>query len=171
MKLKGQIIASILFACSTLMAPATADAEVVRLFSHKAWTVSYVTFASGRTACTAGTRNGNGDFFDIRVYPGGGLATFIELNNWTSDIGDRDVNMVLDVDYHRWTLLDTSLMGNSFMFWFPNESGTGQFNRQLANGNAIALKTWNGKHTMATWSLAGSSAAILAFRECIARII
>ncbi|WP_394155834.1 hypothetical protein [Loktanella salsilacus] len=171
MKLKVQIIASILCAFSTLMAPATADARDVLLLNHKAWTVKLQRFSNGYVACTAETWNRNGDLFQLANFKEQGLAVNIYLDDRNYRGATIPVDMVIDVDYSRWTFLDTNITDKNFIFWFPNNSRTDRFAYEVMEGNAVALKTSNGGQTMASWSLAGSSAAIRKLSECVTQIL
>lgn len=155
----------ILFTLLTLLAlPQTGLAqESHRMFSHKHWVVDVVDSQAGYLWCSAATRNAAGDHFSIGLWPNGDVTIYTQF--WGVDFGGQHrFQPVMDIDYQRWTLLNSQRQGNGMMSWVGGD-GLRSLLGDLQRGRAVAFKRNDGGN-FASFSLAGSRAAIDALKQC-----
>ncbi len=134
-----------------------------RLFSHKAWGVDLThDTIDGAMWCSAETKNRSSQTFSITVYPNGGLTVFVFDYDWA--ISERNIDFIIDVDYSRWNMRGKA-SGISVSVSVKPGPETGKFVNELAAGGAVALYNRDLRR-LATFSLAGSKAALLKLTEC-----
>lgn len=137
--------------------------ESQTLFSKGAWEVeiTYNTVAKN-VWCSASTYNRFAQSFNIVAYDSGGLGLFVFDDSW--DLKPRPVNFIVDIDYSRWTISgqasDTGVSAN-----LTDIEKTKKFLGELQRGSAVAI--YNEKvQKLSTFSLNGSSAALLSLMDC-----
>ena len=165
-------IAAIVTGALSVVYASAADAEAYQLLKHKAWEVNLQESNNQELYCEARVRNGSGDSLHLVGYPDQPLRLFIFLlgNEWNRDFeGDAE----LDIDYTPWTLNNTEFRNGKadfVKFTFPSGSSTMDFLDELYQGTAIALKSPQRSRTIASFSLAGSAAALVKLSECWTRL-
>jgi hypothetical protein len=160
-------IAALCVAALTTMATPVA-AESFKLHEHKAWSVWFNTGHQDGDNCSIETVNRTNDTLDVTVWEDGAVQLYIFMAGYDTSRGTTFVDLILDVDYARWTLNDTELNGGMFLFDFDaNERGNPKFFDDLRYGSAVALKAPNGSASIATWSLAGSRLALAQLSKCM----
>lgn len=142
---------------------AAGDLERRNLLRKGAWSVDLIHNAEkGSLWCSAETQNGEGQMLSLVAYQGDSLVLFIFDRRWR--LSDRAVDFILDVDYSRWEMRGTA--GNiSVSIRLDGEEGALRLLQQLSQGNAVAIYNTDLRR-LATFSLSGSSAAILALLSC-----
>lgn len=137
-------------------------AQADRMYAHKAWTVDLNRGEDGLW-CAAQTINATGDYFGVGLWRDGSVTIYSEF--WGANFGPTHrFQPVMDIDYQRWTLLNTQRFGNGMMSWVGGANLRGLLS-DLQRGRYVAFKRNDGGN-YATFSLAGSRRAIDALREC-----
>lgn len=134
------------------------------LFRRKAWEVSFVAFDDGTYACIAEVGDNNSSFL-IRAYNNDNARLQFYNTSWHFD--NETANIALRIDRRaKWTLTNAQLDQNSVFFNLSDEATSLKFLREVMRGNVLNLLTSNGS-LIERYSLAGSSASILALSECV----
>lgn len=170
-KLNRTVAAVVTGALSVVYASA-ADAEAYQLLKHKAWEVTLQETNNQELYCQARVRNRKGDSLHLVGYPDQPLRLFVFLidNEWDRSF---QADAEFDIDYTPWTLNNTEFnngRADFVEFTFPSGSSTSDFLDQLYQGTAIALKSPQRSRTIASFSLAGSAAALVKLSECWTRL-
>ncbi len=159
----------LLFQCGTALAN-----DRTLLLKHKAWDVEHVFGTkTGTQWCQAGSFSAKGDMISLAIKQNGDVMMVVTLSKrfWSNDFED---DLILHIDYAPWTLNNASFSGrdgfSNVMFTFPTGPKFIEFLEDIYAGSAIAMKDANGDRSLATWSLAGSAAALLKLIECGERI-
>lgn len=137
--------------------------QLETLFDYKAWNVTLThDSVDDDFWCSAQTDNRIGQTFTIAVYPNNSLSVLVFDSRW--DLNPRPIDFIIDIDYSRWEI---SGKGDGIGISVSLEPGkkVGEFISQIAAGSAVALYN-NDERRLATFSLAGSKAAILKLTEC-----
>lgn len=145
-----------------------AAADTTVLFQHRDWRVQHEYFDStGVQACTGNTANRHRDSFDVVAWENGAVTLLFymapDFDTWR---GEFVADARVDIDYNRWSLYDAQFKPYSISFTFSSGNQTVKFLKQLYKGSAVALKSADGRRTLAVWSLKGSAAALLKLTEC-----
>ncbi|MDC0738524.1 hypothetical protein N6L24_09550 [Cognatishimia sp. SS12] len=137
------------------------DSDV--LLRHKSWSVE-LTYDNDDSDfwCEASTKNKSAQTFSIVAYQSGELAVIVFDHDWA--LTPRDLEFILDVDYSRWVINGT---GDGIAVSVLMQPGPklGEFITDIAEGSAVALYNRD-ERRLATFSLAGSKAALLKLNEC-----
>lgn len=169
-------ITALLGALFAVVSTLPAQAESFNLLTHHAWKVDFnVNDTDGSQYCDAYSRNANGDRLAIVSYQDKSVMMFLFLtdDHWGRDF---EADLALDIDYRPWTLYDADFWdGGQFSqdnvtFNFPDLPVFGEFLEDLAAGSALALKSPSRTRSLATWSLRGSTEAIIKLAECSERL-
>ena len=98
------------------------------------------------------------------------MFVFLTRSQWSRTF---EGNAEFDIDYTEWTLENADFRdaeSDFIKFTFGSDDSTVDFLEDLHNGTAIALKTPKRSRSLATFSLAGSAAAIAKLSECWSRV-
>jgi hypothetical protein len=153
-------------------ANALSGIEETLLLKHKSWIVEHEYYTnSGSQGCSATTNNRHNDQFEINSASDGSVTLYLwmgsDFEGWSGTFTD---DMILHIDYKEWTLNDANFKTDGRFRWvrfgFPPGDKFASFLEDIYAGSAVALKTPSGNKTIATWSLAGSAAALLKLAEC-----
>lgn len=137
--------------------------QAEEIFRHKSWSVRYLPPEGEYPAlCDASTTNRSRQTFTIALYDDGNLGIFFFDSRW--NIPERPLDFVVDIDYERWTLSGTG-KGSSVHLLPTGDAKVVRFLDELASGSAVALYNTDIRR-LATFSLAGSSAALLKLLDC-----
>lgn len=152
---------SLLVACAAPAFGSEFDTQV--LFSHKAWSVEVTHDASDGTLwCNAETTNRNGQSFNVLTFDNGYAAVGIYDSRWK--LRKRPISFIIDIDYSRWNI-DGTGEDQSVSIGLTDSEKAGDFLQELSDGAAVAVYNADEKR-IASFSLAGSSAALLKLMEC-----
>lgn len=154
------------FAAAALVAltgAATAQQSEV-LFAHKHWSVSIVGWDDGSVGCVAEV-TAPGEAFSIWTYPDGSVQLQFYSTAWQFGEGDT-ADLEVQIDRRApWSLTAAELYQNSVLFWLPDNGAGVDFISEVARGNRLYLRSWDGSDVQ-NYSLAGSSASIDALIDC-----
>ncbi|MDA0223869.1 MAG: hypothetical protein O3A08_09650 [Proteobacteria bacterium] len=91
----------------------------------------------------------------------------LQFYNTSWHFDNETANIALRIDrWAKWTLTNAQLNQNSVFFNLSDEATSLKFLREVMRGNVLNLLTSNGS-LIERYSLAGSSASILALSECV----
>lgn len=134
------------------------------LFSHKHWSVSIVGWDDGTVGCVAEV-TAPGEAFSIWTYADGSVQLQFFSTAWEFGEGDT-ADLEVQIDRRSpWSLTAAELYQNSVLFWLPDSNAGVNFIGEVARGNRLYLRSWDGSDVQ-NYSLAGSSASIDALIDC-----
>lgn len=147
--------------------PVLAQYDTTPLFARGAWTVEHTYATSdGSVWCSADTTNRAGQALSLTTYDYGGAALLVFDPSWS--LAEREVAFRIDVDHSQWDVAG-SADGMAVSVVLDGSEPAMQFLRELGEGTAVAVYNDGGRR-LATFSLAGSRAALESLAECWARI-
>lgn len=162
-------LAPIIMVLVTVLAAPVLAQDSTRLFTSGAWAVDHVYFPQeGQQSCHLYSKNRDG--YDLRLvaWENGDINIHIMAPDYKGAFGpgSYEVDLILDIDYKRWRLNDAFIKDAFMTFGIATGEDLYNFLSDLKAGNAIALKSPDGRTTWTAWSLRGSSRAIGAFANC-----
>lgn len=165
--IRGKCAVALAAAALTTGAASAERFDTTHLFAEGAWTVDLTyNVADDMTWCAADTVNRQGQWFSVVVYDAGGAAVFLGDPEWR--LAKRAVRLRLDIDYSRWDI-DAEAEDASVAFFLSDHDAAPTFLLELMQGSAAAAYNDAGDR-LATFSLAGSHAAMTELMECWRRI-
>lgn len=158
----------VLTAMVLALSSAASLADTTVLLEHKAWRVEhFYDSEDGSQICTAGATTGPISL-DLIATDQGALALGLHNPEWRMPTGEAR-SLILDADFERWTATAT-VADTAFLLAEVGDAETAT--ALLADlGASTALAVYNtDMRRIATFSLAGSQAAVLKLVECWSRI-
>lgn len=159
------------FVAAFLCLVSTAQADSFTIHQHKNWTVSWNDF-EGEQYCSAEV-SGSGVELNIDASNFTGLTVWIieDERNWIPNTG---VKLYAFIDTHPvWEIYNAQTENTFVWFNIGGNSGT-KFLKQIGNGQKIYFDYNEKGSEPAVWdvwfSLAGSTAAILALVDCVDKL-
>ncbi|GEM_PF-1237038 len=139
------------------------DTESSVIFTRKHWEVRVVEFGDGTLACVAEVDHRGGSFL-IWVAPGSDARLQFYSDDWQFDNETADIQLQID-RRGVWDLTNAELDQNSVFFTMNDDDTSVRFLREVMRGNILKLSSSSGRE-ITRYSLAGSSASILALVDC-----
>jgi hypothetical protein len=138
------------------------DSQV--LFRHKHWEVSLIAFDDGTFSCLAQVGGNNSSFL---VWADVGSNASLQFYNTAWSFNNEVADIVVRIDSRpSWTLNNADLNQNSVFFNLNDSDASYRFLREVMRGNYLSLFSSSGSR-IERYSLAGSSASIVALSDCV----
>jgi hypothetical protein len=158
----------VLAAIGLVLSSVASFADTTVLLEHKAWRVEHhYDPADASQICTAGSATGPISL-DLIATDQGALALGLYNPEWRMPTGETRA-LILDADFERWTatatIADTALL----LAEVGDAETAAELLADLGASTALAVSNTDMRR-IATFSLAGSHAAVLKLVECWSRI-
>ncbi|MCY1128516.1 hypothetical protein OU426_16760 [Frigidibacter sp. RF13] len=144
---------------------ASAESNAETLFTHKDWQVQVVGWDDGSFSCMAQVSTGDKSF---SMWADAKASVEIQFYDSGWDLGEGGTaNLVVQIDsLPTWTLNNASMLKQSVFFTLPDGDDGMTFISEVMRGNGLYLGNDKGE-AVESYSLAGSSASIKVFIDCI----